>query len=213
MHHDATNTVSMRIPAGLLAAITILATLLAACGGGEEGPAPTATSTETNTRTPPVQGTPVITGNQFEYPARGYGVQMPEGWEADADYLTGPGIAVDAFFAPGEDVEGAKASIAITREDLEPSITTESYVDAKLSTIRSLAEGEPSVSQREVGGLAATAVEYQPTATDIRVEKTDVIFVQHSYGWTITLTVPAGQRGQYEEIFTAFLASFQALGE
>ena len=213
MRHYAMTTVSMRISAGLLAAITALATLLAACGGGGEHPTPAGTPVATPTVTALPLGTPVITGNQFEYPARGYGVEIPEGWEVDSDYLTGPDYAIDAFFAPEPEEAGAKASIAVTREKPEPDLTAESYLNAKMEVIRELAQGEPRLSEREVGGVKATVVEYEPTTADVHVEKTDVIFVQGTYGWTITVTVPAGKRASYEGVFDRFLTSYHAVEE
>jgi hypothetical protein len=202
---------SARTLVSLYAVLAILATLLAACGGGGEQPTPAATQVATPTVTVLPSGTPIITDNQFEYPARGYGVEIPEGWEVDSDYLTGPDYAIDAFFAPEPEEAGAKASIAVTREKPEANLTAESYLNGKMEVIRELAQGEPRLSEREVGGVKATVVEYQPTTKDVQVEKTDVIFVQGTYGWTITLTVPAGKRASYEGVFDRFLASYHAL--
>jgi hypothetical protein len=211
MRRYAMTTVSMRISAGLLAAIAALAVLLAACGGGGEQPTPAETPVATSTATVLPSGTPIITDNQFEYPARGYGVEIPEGWEVDSDYLTGPNYSIDAFFAPGPEEAGAKASIAVTREKPEENLTAESYLNGKMELIRELAQGEPQVSEREVGGVKATVVEYEPTTKDVQVEKTDVIFFQGTYGWTITLTVPAGERATYEGVFDSFLASYHVV--
>jgi hypothetical protein len=219
MRHYAITRVSTRAPIGLLAAITALATLLAACGGGGENPTPGGTPTGTPMATPvgtPTvtalpAGTPVISGNRFEYPARGYGVEIPEGWEADANYISGPGLAVDAFFPPEPEQGGVKANISVTVQSIEAGLTAASYLDQRLELIRQLSQDEPRVSQREVGGVEATVVEYSPRTANVSVEKTDVIFVQGTYGWTITLTVPAGQRASYEGTFEGFLASYHAV--
>lgn len=217
MHHHAITKVSTRAPVGLLAAVTALATLLAACGGGGENPPPGGTPTGMPMGTPTVAalpaGTPVISDNRFEYPARGYGVEIPEGWEADADYISGPGLATDVFFAPEPEQGGVKASISVTLQSIEAGLTAESYSDQRLELIRQLSQDEPRLSQREVGGVEATVVEYSPRTADVSVEKTDVIFVQGTYGWTITLTVPAGQRASYEGTFERFLASYHPLEE
>jgi hypothetical protein len=204
-----TTRLSKRTLASLYAVLTILATLLVACGGGGERLAPAKTATET----PLARGTPIISDNRFEYPARGYGVEIPEGWEVDADYISGPGLATDAFFAPEPEVAGAKASIVVARENVEANRTADSHLDAKMEVIRQLSRGEPRLSHRGVAGVDATAVEYEPTTADVRIEKTDVIFVQGTHVWTISLTVPAGQMSKYQDIFDRFLASYHILEE
>ena len=196
----------------LLAVLAILATLLTACGGGGEGPTPSVTPTTPTPQALP-SGTAVVADNRFEYPARGYSVEIPDGWSADADYLSGPTLSTDAFFAPAPEAGGPQANISVTIESLQPDVTTESYVDLKMTTIRGLAKDEPRLTQREVGGVEATVVEYAPSTKDINVEKTDVIFVRGARGWTITLSVPAGQRADFQTVFDSFLASYQPLGE
>ena len=100
-----------------------LAVLLLAvgCGGGNKAPAvPTGATPEAGSPTPLSKGTaeptPIIAGGQFEAPAKGYSVQIPEGWAAHPDFLPAP-LSTDAFFAPNG-AEGVTPNIAVVREEL-----------------------------------------------------------------------------------------------
>ena len=208
MNHHALALASTRRRAGLLAPLTmVLAFVLVACGGGEEGPAPEGAPTISAI---PI-GVPTVTGNLFDYPARGYGVEMPEGWTADADFLSGAGFATDAFFSPEAEEAGVKANISVTVQRGEPDVDAEAYLELKTELIRRMALDEPRLNQRDVGGFQATVAEYEPKTEGVRVEKTDVFFFRDPYVWTITLTVPAGQRAQYQDIFDRFLASYHVV--
>jgi len=182
---------------GLLA----VALLAASCGNDEEGPKVLPTL-------PP--GTPAITDSHFDFPARGYSVEIPDGWTPDANYISGPEFATDAFFAP-QAVGEVKPNISVTCAVVEAGITTDNYAQGKLELIRGLAKSEPNVSSRQVAGLSALAVEYQPQVSGVEVEKIDIIFVRGPCGWTITLTAPGGRLEEYRDIFESFLASYQVL--
>lgn len=182
---------------GLLA----VAFLAASCGNGEEGPKVLPTLRP---------GTPAITDSHFDFPARGYGVEIPNGWTPDANYISGAEFATDAFFAP-EAVDGVKPNISVTCLVVETGTTTDDYGQKKLELVRGLAKGEPNVSSSQIAGLSALAVEYQPRVSDVEVEKIDIIFVGGPCGWTITLTAPAGRLEEYRDTFESFLASYQLL--
>jgi hypothetical protein len=188
----------------LLAGVSLVAALfVSACGDGDQ-----------ELETPPTipLGTPVITNGRFEFAARGYSVQIPEGWTSDANAVTGPDFAADVFFAP-EETNGVKPNIAVTCYVLEPGPARENYVENRVGLIRDLAKDEPRTSDGELAGLDTLIVEYAPQVTGEDIEKTDVLFVHGRCGWIITLTVSAGQREAYQDIFESFLASYQPLEE
>jgi hypothetical protein len=140
----------------------------------------------------------------------GYGVRIPEGWNAFPNFLPGPGFSVDAFFGP-DIVEGVKPNISITCDQVPAGTTLKEYSDAKLQVARDVAQVEPDVSSGEVGGQEAVIARYKREKLQPALEKTDVIFVSPKCGWTIALTVPLGRVSDYQNLFEEFLNSFRLL--
>jgi hypothetical protein len=142
----------------------------------------------------------------------GYGVQIPEGWNAHPNFLPGPGFSVDAFFAP-DVVEGVQPSISVTCNQIPEgtALTLKEYSDAKLQVARGVAQLEPDVSSGEVGGQEAVVARYKREKTEPALEMTEFLFVTARCGWDITLTVPLGRGSDYQSLFEAFLSSFRLL--
>ena len=193
-----------------------LAVLLLAvgCGGGDEAPAvPTGATPEVGSPTPPSERTavptPIITDGRLEDPAKGYSVQIPDGWVAHPDFVPAP-LSTDAFFAPNG-TEGVQPNIAVLCEELPEGTTLTDLFDAKTEIVRRVAGVEPDVSTRQVGGMEAMVARYGRENANPPLHKTDVVFVSERCGWSVSLTVPFGQEAEYEPLFERFLASFTLL--
>lgn len=169
-----------------------------ACGGGDEN--------ETVSQVTPLPE-PTIVGTEINFPARGYRAEFPEGWTADPNIVRGGNVTYDAFFAP-EEIEGVQPNITIAREELPEELDLLSYVDEKVSTIRGLGSEDVTVSGPvEVAGQEASVVDHV-RRDQVRLDRRDVIFVTEGFGWTISLTVPEGQRDQFLPLLDNVLASF-----
>jgi hypothetical protein len=192
--------------------VVLLALGLAACGGDgaeeatpgvAETPAPTAGGT-------PADGGYTITDSLFESQKNGYQARFPEGWTPRPNFVTAPGLAVDAFFAPNE-VAGVQANVAVTCEELAEGPTLEDYFNGKMNVVKRVAQVEPEVSSRDVGGEKAMVAHYSREQAEAPFEKTEVYLISERCGWDISLTVPLNHGAEYQGPFEQFLDSFQFL--
>jgi len=201
--------------------VLVLASLCvaaSACGGGgheAQGltPQPTiavgVTPQGTPVALPTAVGTPIITDSLFRFPAKGYEVGIPQGWEARPNFLITGAFSSDAFFAP-ETGAAVQPSIAVTCEPLVEETTLQAYFETRLDLVKRLLKQEPEVRPFQVVGREAFAVQYS-LLEDSPLDRTDIIFLSERCGWTISLTAPFGQRAAYQGIFDQFLASFRLL--
>ena len=200
----------------LAAILALLALGLAACGGGDEEVAEPGTvepgiAEQPTAAAPPAPvATPKISGNLLESEEKGYSVRFPEGWTPVPNYLPVPGSSVDAFFAP-EEVRGIQPNIAITCETLKAGVPLREYFDGKMDIVRQVAQVEPEVSSREVGGQEALVSHFAREDSGPSLERTEVVFVTETCGWSIALTMPLGEETSYEGVFDEFLDSFRLL--
>lgn len=192
----------------------LLLLILSGCQGStsEDNEATPGTTAQ---QTPPsrveLDATPVITGNLFESPEKGYSVRFPEGWLPVADFLPGPDFTVDAFFAQEEEVEGVQPNIAVTCEAAEQGTDLQEYFDRKVDIVRQVTEVEPEVSSRQVSGEEALVYRFSRKNEDVNLEKTEVFFVTERCVWSIALTAPYGDRAIYSGLLDDFLESFRLL--
>lgn len=181
------------------------------CGGGEE--APTGSTPDAGRLTPELQGTaeptPIIIDGQFEAPAKGYAVQVPDGWTVHPNFLPSP-FATDAFFAPSGG-DGVRPNIAVVCEQLLEGTTLSEHFGVKTEIVRRIANVEPDVSSRQVAGLEALVARYGREDADPPLHKTEVVFISEGCGWSVSLTVPLGREAEYEPVLEDFLASFRLL--
>jgi hypothetical protein len=208
----------------LATTLAILSIGLASCGGGgEEGQLAEPGATEPGATEPGateqptvaalptiVLGTPTITGNLFEFEDKGYSVRFPEGWTPEPNFLPGPQLAVDAFFAPDE-VQGMQPNIAVTCETLPEGMDLKEYFDRMVDVVRQIALVEPEVSSREVSGQEALVSSFTREDTKPPLKKIEVFFVTERCGWSVALTSPLGGENGYEALFDEFLDSFKLL--
>ncbi len=188
--------------------------LIVGCGGGDETPAvPTEATSAAESVTPEPEGTaeptPIIEDGQFRNTARGYSVQIPDGWDAHAGLVPAP-LATDAFFAP-DSAEGVRPNMSVVREDLAEGRTLADYFDVKTEIIRRVAQVDMETNSREVAGQEALEVRYTREDSEPPLHKVEVVFVSEGAGWTVSLTVPPAQEAEYEALFDEFLASFRLL--
>jgi hypothetical protein len=186
---------------------------LAACGGGGRDKQ-VATPGITEQPASPVVGTPgqgfTVIDNLFEPADGGYSVQLPEGWTPEPNFLPSSGHVVDAFFAPGL-VQGVQPNISVTCEELPEGAALRDYFNEKMDVEKRVAQVEPEISSREVSGREALVFRFARENTKPPLEKTEVIFITGSCGWSISLTVPYSEAASYHDLFDKFLASFTAL--
>lgn len=192
--------------------VALLSLSLAACGGGdedEEVAEPTVAEQPSPAATTPV-GTPTIVNNLFEYQDKGYSVRMPEGWSPRPNFLPGPGLSIDAFFAPDE-VQGIQPNIAITCEVLPQEMTLREYFDVKVDRVRQVVQVEPEVGSREVADQEALWSRFAREDADPPLEKTEVVFMTERCAWSIAMTVPLDGETDYQDVLDEFVGSFRLL--
>jgi hypothetical protein len=194
--------------------LAVVSFAVSACGGGGEEGAATPSVTPGARLTPFVLGTPastpIITDGKFEFPARGYAVTMPSGWSAHPNLSPGAGLSADGFLAPTE-VEGVQPNISVSCESAVAGMSLEDYSKAKLGLVESVSGARPDARSTKVAGQDALEADYSVEDKPPAVDKTIVFFVTDRCGWTITLTVPLGQRAAYRSTLDDFLASFRLL--
>jgi hypothetical protein len=194
--------------AAILAFLSL--TLTACAGGGEEIAEPAITAPPASPATTPRASTPTITDNLFEFQDKGYSVRFPEGWTPLPDFLPGPPLSVDAFFGP-EEVKGIQPNIAVTCEQLTKRLTLKEYFDAKVDVVKQVTKAEPEITSGEVSGREALVLRFARQEKQPPLEKTEVVFVTETCGWSIALTVPYSERTSYYGLFEQFLESFRLL--
>jgi hypothetical protein len=190
-------------------------TLAVACGGGgakapataTAPPAETGGSTPAVTMTPEI--TPIVSDGQFKAPAKGYGVQIPEGWIARPNFMPTTTSSTDVFFAP-VDESPVRPNIAVTCEQVEQGTSLEQYIGQKREIATVTTGHTPEAEKREVSGGEATLLTYSLTKEPV-VDKVEAYFQGKDCIWTVALAVPGGQRETYRPTFQAFLSSFQLL--
>jgi len=188
--------------------------LTVACQG--EGDQPTnevaATPLATSLALPTAAGDPTITDSQFDFPAKGYSVRIPEGWSPKPNITGTAALTVDAFFSPSEEEEaGVQPNISVMCEAIMEETSLDAYFEGKRDLMRRITGAEPEVAEIEVSGQQAFAMEYSRTMNEPLADYTDVIFVNEKCAWTIRLLVPRGQRSTYEATLNEFIASFRLL--
>jgi hypothetical protein len=192
--------------------LALLSLALTACGGGGEKAAEPTTARQPTAAvqaTPMI--TPIITGNLFESPDKGYSVRFPEGWKPLSDFLPGPDFWVDAFFEP-EEIEGVQPNMAVTCEHPSEGMTLKEYFEQKVEVVRQVAGVEPEVSSREIAGQEALVSRFvREKNVQSPIEKTEVYFFTEACAWGLSLTAPYSQRDSYQDLFEEFLGSFHLL--
>jgi hypothetical protein len=182
--------------------------LLSGCGGGGGG-TPQASPT-TSGLLPTPATTPVISGDLFEYPERGYSVQIPQGWTAEPNFVASPSVQIDVFFGP---LEGSvQPNISVACQPLPQGTTAEKYFQDKMDLIRALAGTEVEAQPVQVSGVDARRATYtSPGQAQAGLDKVEVYFINAHCGWSIALVVPQGQAATYDPVLDAFIGSFKLL--
>ena len=193
-----------------LLALAVAALALAALACEEEGGGVEQAPTPSSRAVPTPAGTPIITDSQFDFPAKGYRVRIPEGWTPRPNFFLSLDLSTDGFFGPSAD-GGVQPNIAVTCESVTRGTTLDQYVAGKVNLVQGLSGKSLEPQPRQVAGGGAFVLEYSPQGTPPAVDRTDVIFVTEKCGWTVGLTVPAGQRAAYQTVLDEFLASFRLL--
>jgi hypothetical protein len=156
------------------------------------------------------QAPAIIDGQNFFSVASGYGVEYPEGWVPDDNFLFTQQTVTDVFFAPPQG-EGAQGNIQVRCDRDTGALTEQQFVDARITAAQGFALGDVQQDVTSVAGVPAVRLRYQqaPSPT-VTVAKLDIIFFSHGCGWTITLTQGLSQ--DYSEQFATLLNSFRFAG-
>jgi hypothetical protein len=161
---------------------------------------------------PTPEADPTITDSQFDYPAKGYSVRIPEGWTNLPNITGTAALTVDAFFAPSEEQVGdVQPNISVMCEATVEGTTLDDYFEGKRLLMQRITGVEPEVSETEVSGQPAYAMQYHRELQDPRADYSDVVFMNERCAWTIRLLVPEGKRSDYEATLNDFVASFRLL--
>ncbi len=161
---------------------------------------------------PTPEADPTITDSQFDFPAKGYSVRIPEGWTALPNITGTAALTVDAFFSPPEEQQGdVQPNISVMCEATVEGTTVKAYFEGKRDLMHRVTGVEPEVTETEVSGQPAYAMQYHRELQEPRADYSDVIFMNERCAWTIRLLVPGGQRSKYEATLNDFVASFRLL--
>jgi len=190
---------------------------LVACSGGGGGGKTDKTGTVTGTVTavptqrPKVE--PTIDGSVFNFPGRGYSATIPIGWHANPNSLLAGPQAVDTFFA-ADTTDGVQSNIGVTCEDNPANISTETFVQTRLNTLKTL--GAQDVKQEPattVSGVSAQRVSYTLVRDKSTIAKTDVMFATRKCGWVLAVASAPSLQQQNVGIFDTFLKSFKLIDD
>lgn len=199
-------------------AALIIATSLAACGGGGGGSKTTTATTPAPTESGSPVGrftaiaTPLVTGNTVDS-VKGYRADGPEGWKFRPNFINPAGSSVDVFFEPLAAGANVQSSIAVTC-DFTEGVSPAQYSEDKKTITATLPQNkEVQVGNTAVSGVPATTFTYRFESAQApgspQLDKEDVVFSSNACNWTLTLSVPTGQREKYRAIWAAFLQSFK----
>ena len=154
--------------------------------------------------------TPIITGNQFEAPTKGYKVLIPEGWIARPNFFPTASSTTDVFFGPEEAGSKVRTNIGVTCEQTEEGTSFDQYVAEKRELLAAVTGRTPETQSIEVSGREAAVMTYS-LERDPAVDKVDAVFAGDRCVWTVALTVAGGQVEAQRPLFDQFLGSFQLL--
>jgi hypothetical protein len=207
----------LRMLVASLTLVMVAALLGTACGGGGGGSKATPSESPSGAPTagptavlPTPATTPVISGDLFQYPERGYSVRIPQGWTAEANYLASPYEAIDLFKGP---LGAVQPNISVTCYPLPPGTTPEKFFQDYTDVIKAGSGGAQVQTQPlQVSGVDARRADYTVHADPTTVvDKVEVFFMNSRCGWAIALVSPGGQLATYQPVLDQFLASFQLL--
>jgi hypothetical protein len=195
----------------LVLEVVVLMAAAVSCGGGAKEATPTAEEPSPLARPTlaPIEGTPTITDNRYEFPALGYSVSFPQGWTARPSALRTSTRNIDVFFAPAEEGAAVQPNIAVTCESPLEGTPLDGYVEEKRQIVTQVSGKEPVTERRKVSGLDAVVLVYTPGKNPPLLDKTEALFLTDRCIWSIAITVPQGERANYQALFDEFLASFQ----
>jgi hypothetical protein len=206
----------------VLAGLLLTLALITACGNGddrengEERPDPTPTVDAAAVPTPV---TPEVDGRTYTFRAKGYAVDVPEGWRFEPNYIldrAGAQFAQDVMFH--EDViDSVQPNVIIEclrpRED---ELSSEDLRDRRLAVAELAGDGEVAQGEVEVGGEQAYVIRFEQSLRDrddddviARIDRTEVLLVHGECRWMIAFVTPGGHRDAYEAAFDEVLASFR----
>ena len=188
--------------------------LAVSCGGDDDVTPATPAGSPVGQPTPvlPVtpEPTPIITGNQFEAPTKGYKVLIPEGWVARPNFFPTATSTTDVFFGPEEADSEVRTNIGVTCEQTEEGTSFEQYVAEKRELLAAVTGRTPETQSTQVSGREAAVMAYS-LEREPPVDKIDAVFAGDRCVWTVALTVTSGQVEALSPLFDEFLGSFQLL--
>lgn len=201
-HHMVLRGLSLRRPAAALGVLIALGIVPAvACGSDTKSAPPPATATSVPS---PRRPEPTIDGNRVTFPFKRYGAVIPDGWEFDANDINFDTISADTYFAPAG-TANVRTSIAVTCETIPEGTSGASYADAKASTAERFSASGVQRTSRRVAGRDAVVLEYRQRVGADEIGKSDVVLVNGSCGFTITLTAPSADLAGLAPLFETFL--------
>ena len=189
-----------------LSAVSVAA-LVACSGGGSSDKTGTASPTATPTEKPHVQ--PTIEGGTFNFPARGYGVLIPNGWHANPNSLLAGTQAVDTFFS-ADTTDGVQSNISVTCEDNPSNVGTDQFVQTRMNTLGTLgAQDVKTLGPANVGGVQGQKISYTLVRDKVTIQKTDIMFATKRCAWVLALSSAPSAQAQNGTVFDNFVQSFR----
>lgn len=199
----------------LAAAVAVAASACNSSGGSLATPTVASSATAaaspaaaTSTATPSFQ----VTGSTYRFAAKGYAVDVPQGWTMKPDYfddVAGGTFPTDVLF-PNDATGAVTTSVSI--ECLKPNAaqaTTAAFRDAQAAFLAQIGKSVSAPRPVRIGNQAGYAIDYvqDVSAGTIQVEKTDAVVLAGGCRWVISLSAPAGQRASRAAAFDAILRS------
>jgi hypothetical protein len=195
----------MRWLTGTLA--VALALVAMACGSGANGSDDDVPPS--GTRVPLSQ--PTIDGGSVNFPAKGYRLEIPPGWEYEANAVRSDEITPDFLIFP-EEIDGVQANVTVTCEILRgdaKAITLDEFVENKASRAQELnatdivAEAGPDIE-----GVATKLLTYNRVVGTTAIVRRDLLFVNDDCAWQLAYTAAPSSVERFQPDVNALISSF-----
>ena len=190
-----------------------------ACGGSSgASTTPVTQSTPSSAPTTPTAGPPYdVNGSTYRFSAKGYSVDIPDGWTARPNYLndvSGGQFPVDALlFDPASSEAAPSITIECLKADSAQS-TTEAFRDARAAFLKQISKSVAAPRPIAIGNQSGYAIDSvqeipQGGGTTLSLDKTDAVVVVGGCRWLIGLSVPTDYPTSQTVAFETMLHSMR----
>lgn len=172
--------------------------------------APTPASSPTMIGSPSPALTAANGYRRFESSLLPYAIDVPLVWQTRGGAAQSEGVTGDLFVDQAPD--GHLTSVTIFSEAVNVGTTSRLVVDTLLASLAADGIEVTAEAPRLLNGRPAFVITYSLELDGQPATVSQAIVVDRNFGWTITLTAPAGEAARVKGLFDHMLDSFQAWG-